>query len=140
MITLKPYSASILATGGLILICMGVYFVLLRPPLLPEDLKYIKTTEKIINDYVPGLPNWLQKVCWVMGGYIITSGVLIIYIAFTSFQSRTNGSFGIVVTSGISSIAMMTAVNFIIASDFRFILLCFILPWIIALILYKLYK
>ena len=36
MMKFKPYSASILVLGGLLLVAMGIYFVLLRSPLLPD--------------------------------------------------------------------------------------------------------
>ena len=37
---LHPYSSRVLALCGLILIGMGLYFVLLRPALLPEDTRF----------------------------------------------------------------------------------------------------
>ena len=137
---LKPYSAIVLALAGLILAGMGLYFIFLRPPLLPEDLRYMGSALQNVNDNIPGLANWLQKVFWVMGGYIFTTGLLIIFIALTSFRKRLRGAFGIVALAGISSIGSMTVVNFIIGSDFKWLLLTFTLPWIIALILYKLHK
>ena len=140
MIKLKPYSVSMLALAGLLLVVMGVYFVLLRPPLLPEDLRYMQTTLPVIHNAAPGLSTWLQKVFWVMGGYIFTTGLLIIFISFTSFRNRLHGAFSIVTLAGISSIGSITVVNFMIGSDFKWILLAFALPWVFALILYRLHK
>ena len=119
---------------------MGIYFVLLRPSLLPEDLRYMKTSLSVMHDSAPGLSAWLQKVFWVMGGYIFTTGLLIIFIALTSFRKRLSGAFSVVALTGISSIGSMVVVNFIIGSDFKWVLLTFALPWIIALILYRLHK
>ncbi len=140
MFKIKPYSASILALGGFLLAAMGIYFIFIRPVLLPEDLRYIKTTLPVIDDSAPGLSAWLQKVFWVMGGYIFTTGVLTIFIALTSFRKRLPGTFIIVALAGITSIGSMTIVNFMIGSDFRWVLLTFTLPRIIALILYRLHK
>jgi hypothetical protein len=140
MIKLKPYSASILAFGGFLLWAMGVYFIFIRPPLLPEDLRYMKIILPMEQDKMQGLQIWLKKVFWVMGCYIFTTGLLTIFIAFTSFRTRTRGVYGIVAFSGISSIGAMTVVNFMIDSDFKWILLIFTLPWVIALILYRLHK
>ena len=140
MIKLKPYSASILAFGGFLLLAMGVYSIFIRPPLLPEDLRYMKITLPVEQDKMQGLQLWLRKVFWVMGCYIFTTGLLTIFIAFTSFRTRTSGAYGIVALSGISSIGAMTVVNFMIGSDFKWVLLIFMLPWIIALILYRLHK
>ena len=140
MLKLKPYSSSMLALGGLLLVAMGIYFVLLRPPLLLEDLLYIGSTLQNAKENIPGLLNWLQKVFWVIGGYIFTTGLLIIFIAITSFRKRLRGAFSVVALAGISSIGLMTVVNFMIGSDFKWFLLIFTLPWIIALILYRLHK
>ena len=129
-----------LAFGGLLLVAIGIYFVLLRPPLLPEDLRYMGSTLQNAKENIPGLFNWLQKVFWVMGGYIFTTGLLIVFIAITSFRKRLHGAVSIVALAGISSIGLMTVVNFMIGSDFKWVLFTFILPWIIALILYRLHK
>jgi len=140
MFNRKPYSASVLALGGFLLVLIGIYFVFLRPPLLPEDYKSIGATSSVIRENLPQLSVWLQKVFWVMGCYIFTSGLLTIFIAYTSFLMRTNGAFSIVLISGISSIGLMTVVNFMIDSDFKWLLVTFILPWVIALILYRFHK
>ncbi len=140
MIKLKPYSSSMLALGGFLLVAIGIYFIFLRSSFLPEDLRYMKTTLPIIDNSAPGLSAWLQKVFWVMGGYIFTTGLLIIFIAFTSFRKRLRGAFSIVTLAGISSLGSMVVVNFMIDSDFRWVLLTFTLPWIIALIIYRLHK
>ena len=140
MLKLKPYSSSLLALGGLLLMAMGAYFVFLRPPLLPEDSRYMKSTLANIENNLPGLSVWLQKVFWVMGSYIFTTGFLTIFIAVTSFRKRAPGAFIIVALAGISSIGSMTIVNFIINSDFKWMLFAFTLPWIISLILYRLHK
>ena len=137
---LKPYSASILAFGGLLLVAMGIYFVFLRPALLPEDFKYIGTTSTIVKENFPQLTVWLHKVFWVIGSYIFTTGLLTIYIALTSYRTRTHGAFSIILISGITSIGFMTIVNFNLNSDFKWMLLAFTFPWFIALALYKLQK
>jgi len=138
--TLKPFSAIVLAVGGILLTGMGLYFIFLRPPLLPEDLRYISSVSQNVKDNIPGLTNWLQKVFWVLGGYIFTTGLLTAFISFTSFRKRLPGAFGIIALSGISSIGLMTVVNFIIGSDFKWLLLSFTSLWTFALILYRLHK
>ena len=140
MIKIRPYSATILALGGFILVSMGIYFVFLRPPLLPEDIRYMDSTSTSIGQSLPKLWVWLQKVFWVMGGFIFTTGLLTIFIAFTTFRTRRKGALSIAAITGISSIGIMTMVNFLIGSDFRIILLTFTIPWILACILYRLHK
>ena len=137
MIKLKPYSASLLKIGGFLIAARGIYFVFLRPSLLPEDLRYMNTSSLVVQNNIPDLSAWLQKVFWVMGGFIFTTGLLIIYVAQTTFRTRKHGAFIIVLIAGITSIGSMTIVNFILHSDFKFTLLAFTLPWIISLILYR---
>ena len=92
MIKLKPYSALFLTLEGFLLAGMGIYFVFLRPTLLPEDSKYIGLSLSAIQNNIPGLSVWLQKVFWVMGSYIFTTGLLTMYLAQTSFRTRTKGA------------------------------------------------
>ena len=136
----KSYSSTALVLAGLMLAGIGLYFIFLRPSLLPEDLRYMGSTLENVKQNMPGLSNWLQKVFWVMGGYVFTTGLLIIFISVTSFRNRLPGAFSIVALAGISSIGLMTVVNFIISSDFKWLLLIFTLPWATALILNRLHK
>ncbi len=137
MINLKPYSSNVLAIAGIILAGIGVYFIFLRPSLLPEDLTYMGSTMQNVQQNLPGLLSWLQKVFWVMGGYIFTTGVLIVFISLTSFRSRLQGVCSIVALAGISSIGSMTVVNFLLDSDFKWLLFIFAIPWLLALILFR---
>ena len=140
MIKLKPYSASILTVGGLLLSAMGIYFIFLRPSLLPEDLRYMHISLSAVENNISNLTGWLQNVFWVMGSYIFTTGLLTMYVAQTSFRTRTRGAFVVILIAGITSIGSMTIVNFILQSDFKWVLLTFTLPWITSLILYHFHK
>lgn len=133
----RPYYPKALALVALILMGMGLYFIFLRVPLLPEDARYMDTTAAELQAAAPGLLRWLQKVFWVMGGYIFTSGLLTMYIALSSFQSRARGAFPVMALAGFSSIGWMTIVNFMIGSDFKWLLMMFALLWVAALILYQ---
>jgi hypothetical protein len=133
----KPHSSTVLALAGIILMGLGLYFVFLRPPLLPEDPRYMGTTLADIQTTLPGLLTWLRRVFWVMGGYMFATGLLTVYVALTSFRSRAKGAAVIVAIAGLASIGWMAVVNFIIASDFKWLLLAFILPWGIGLGLHR---
>jgi len=122
---LQLYSSRVLALCGLILIGIGLYFVLLRPALLPEDTRYIGRSLEEIRVAVPGLLDWLEKVFWIMGGYILTSGLLTLYVALTSFRTRAKGVSGIVALTGLASVGWMSVVNLVIDSDFKWLLLAF---------------
>ena len=133
---LQPYSATVLALGGVILMLLGLYFALLRPPLLPEDPRFMGMTLAQIQLSLPGLLIWLRRVFWVMGGFMFASGLLTFFLALTSFRDRVRGAAVVVAISGLSSIGLMVIVNFLIDSDFRWLLFSFVLPWIASIALY----
>ena len=134
--TRYPRSAVALALGGAILMALGLYFAVLRPSLLPEDPRFMGSTLAQVQEALPGLLIWLRRVFWVMGGYIFTTGLLTVYVALTAFRSRARGAASVVAVSGLASIGLMVVVNFVIASDFRWLILSFALPWAVALALY----
>jgi hypothetical protein len=136
---IKP-SVAVLTIAGVLLMAMGIYFTFLRPPLLSEDSRYIGSTLPTINKTISGLSAWLKKVFVVLGGYIFSTGLLVAYVANTSFKNRVQGAFSIVVIAGLTSIGLMAYINFSINSNFKWMLLAFTLPWLIALILYRIYK
>lgn len=113
------YSSMILATSGVILMAVGLYFIFLRPALLPEDLRYMHASLAEIRAETPGLLEWLQKVFWVLGGYIFTTGLLTLYTALTTFRAGVRRSRAVIALAGLSSIGGMVFVNFLIDSAFR---------------------
>ena len=132
----KPYPSSIfLALNGIILIGLGLYFVFIRPPLLPEDPRFMGATLDEIQSSLPGLLIWLRRVFWVMGGFMFATGLLLLYVAQTTIRAHIGSVRLVVAVAALSSIGWMAAVNFLIASDFKWVLLTFNLPWILALII-----
>ena len=114
-----PHSSTVLFLGGVILIGLGLYFMFLRPPLLPEDPRYMGSSLEEIRSGFPGLFLWLPRVFFVLGGYMASTGLLTCYLAKTSFRTRAAGVAWIVAATGMTSIGLMAAVNFIIDSDFK---------------------
>jgi hypothetical protein len=133
---MKPrnLSSSVLALGGISLMGLGLYFIFIRPPLLPEDPRYIGTTLAEIQATMPGLLIWLRRVFWVMGGYMFTTGLFTVYIAVTALQQLARAARFVIALAGLSSIGWMAVVNFMIDSDFKWLLMAFNLPWIVALV------
>ena len=131
-----PHSSTVLFLGGVILVGLGLYFMFLRPPLLPEDPRYMGTSLEQIRAGLPGLLLWLPRVFLVLGGYIASTGLLTCYFAKTSFRTRAAGVVWIVAVTGMTSIGLMAAVNFIIDSDFKWLLLLFTSPWAVSLWLF----
>ena len=124
-----------LVLGGAILMGMGVYFAFLRPPLLPEDLRYMGATISQIRTALPGLEPWLARVFSVLGGYMFATGLLTVYVAATVFRTGRLSTLAVIAISGLASIGWMAITNFVIDSDFKWALLAFTLPWVVALVL-----
>jgi hypothetical protein len=134
----RSYSSTVLALCGIILMGMGLYFVFLRPPLLPEDLRFMGASLSTIQITVPTLLIWLRRVFWVMGAFLFTSGLLTLYLALTSFRTRARGVSGVIALAGFTSVGWMAVVNFLIDSDFKWFLLALAVLWGCALMLYRL--
>lgn len=132
-----PHSSNVLFLGGVLLIGLGLYFMFLRPPLLLEDPRYMGTSLEAIRSGFPGLLHWLPRVFFVLGGYMVSTGILICYMAKTSFRTRAAGVAWVVAVAGLTSTGLMAAVNFVIDSDFRWLLLLFTLPWALSLWLFR---
>jgi hypothetical protein len=126
----------VLAASGVMLIGVGFYFLLLRPSLLPEDIRYMNLSPAELQSIGPRLGTWLTHVFQVMGGYITATGVLAITLAITSFREHHQiAAFGALL-GGAASIGWMAAVNFMIRSDFKWVLLVIALMWACSLLLF----
>lgn len=76
-----------------------------------------------------GLLSWLSRVFGVLGGYMFATGVLTVYVAATGFRAGRPAATAIVAVSGLASIGWMAIANFLIDSDFKWLLFAFTLPW-----------
>jgi type IV secretory pathway VirB3-like protein len=128
-------SSIVLAVAGMTLVFTGLYFILLRPPLLPEDIRYMRLSPSELDAIGPRLAAWLTQVFRVMGGYIFATGVLNVTLAATSFRERRLAAVVGVTIGGAASIGLMAVVNFVIDSNFKWILLVMALPWAFSLCL-----
>lgn len=118
---------------GIWMMGLGAYFVLLRPPLLPEDPRFMGSTLPQIRAALPGLERWLNQVFNVMGGFMAGSGVLTAYLAFTAVPARTRGAGIALALAGLATVATMSWVNFSIDSSFKWLLLAPALLWLAGL-------
>ncbi len=62
----RRVSSWMLTACGLWLMGLGFYFVFLRPPLLPEDARFMGTSLEQIRVAAPGLEAWLNNVFTVI--------------------------------------------------------------------------
>ena len=129
-------STWMLMACGVWLVGLGLYFIVLRPPLLPEDPRFMGTTLEQIRAAVPGLEGWLKNVFRVMGGFMAGAGVLTLFVATVAMPLRLKGTSWALAISGALTVMLMSATNFALQSDFRWLLLVPALVWLAGLALH----
>ena len=125
-----PRSGKVFAACGLWLIALGVYFLVFRPALLPEDPRFIGSSLESIRAAVPGLERWLGHVFNVLGGFMIAAGVMTVLASFHQPAKREPGTLAALSIAGAAGVALMSATNFLLDSDFRWWLLLPALLWL----------
>ncbi len=135
-----PVSAWIFAACSVWVTGLGFYFIFVRPPLLAEDPRYIGSTLEQIQAAVPGLARWLDRVFTVMGGFMSAAGVLTFFAALVAVPARIPGTGWALAVAGVLGVMLMSAVNFVIASDFRWLLLAPAALWLGGLAAYWRHK
>lgn len=128
-------AAWLLTACGVALVLIGGFFVAVRPPLLPEDARFMGSTAVQIADSVPALTTWLRRVFWVLGGYVGATGALVAYVASTGVRNGSPGALVVIAAAGAMSVGWMSAVNFMIRSDFRWALLGLDGVWVLGVLL-----
>lgn len=118
----RQVSTWMLIACGVWLVGLGLYFVVLRPPLLPEDLRFLGATLAQIRAAVPGIEGWLENVSTVMGGFMAGAGVLTVFVAINPVPWLQGTSWAIAF-AGALTVALMSATNFALDSDFKWLLL-----------------
>lgn len=131
-----PLSANVFLVCGFYLVALGLYFALLRPALLLEDPRYIGSSLEAIRAAVPGLERWLGHVFKVMGGFMLATGALTVLAACRWLAKREPGTFAVLAVAGAGSVGLMSAINFLLHSDFRWMLLLPALLWLFGLACY----
>ena len=129
----RTLSWIVLAAAGVSIVGIGSYFIFLRPPLLPEDLRFLALPASQLDIIKPRLELWLARVFIVLGGYAVATGVLTIALATTSFRAHSRGAATGASIGGAASIGLMAAVNFAIDSDFKWVLLGIAMLWAFSL-------
>ena len=132
----RHLSTWMLNVCGVWLVGLGLYFIVFRPPLLPEDPRFMGTTLAQIRTAVPGLESWLRYVFIVMGGFMTSAGVLTLFVASVAMPRRLKATSWVVALAGALSVALMSAANFALHSDFRWSLLVPALVWLAGLLVF----
>ena len=77
---------------GIWLIGLGGYFMFIRSPLLPEDLRYLGSSATQVEALLPNLALWLRNVFTVMGGFIAGCGVLVLFVSVRLVPQPVHGT------------------------------------------------
>ncbi len=133
---LSRFSNWILTACGIWLVALGLYFIVLRPPLLPEDPRFMGATLAQLREAAPGLEGWLRIVFTVMGGYMVGSGVLTLGLVRVAMPRRLPGTSWALGLAGLSTVVLMSAMNFVLHSDFRWVLVLPAAMWIVGVAAY----
>jgi len=133
----RRLSTWILVACGVWLLALGLYFMVMRPPLLPEDLRYMGTSLAHVRVAVPGLERWLARVFTVLGGFMAGAGVLTVYVAVATTTSSRRGTCLALALSGLLTVGLMSATNFVLHSNFRWLLLVPAILWLLGVVLLK---
>ena len=121
---------------GIWLIGLGGYFMLARPPLLPEDLRYLGSSAIQVEVLLPHLVSWLRNVFTVMGGFIAGCGVLTILVSARVVPQCRQGTGAALACTGLLTVATMSWTNFLLDSDFKWLLVAPAVVWLLGLVGY----
>ena len=118
---------------SLLTVALGVYMAVVRPPLLPEDVRFLGVAPSSLP---PSLLRWLSIVFATWGAFITAFGVVLFGVASALRTARTN------VLRWATALALMIVFgrflwsNLVLRSDFLwFIALVFLLSMAAVLML-----
>jgi hypothetical protein len=108
-------AALLLATLGVLSLGTGVYFLFLRPAMLPEDLRLTGMDLQLLR---PEMAAWLRIVFRTLGGFVAAFGILMMSIAGYMISTRAAWLTWGVVVSILAAFGQFLASNIAIRSDF----------------------
>ncbi len=133
---LRLFSQWIFVACGIWLIGLGGYFMFARPPLLTEDLRYLGSSADQVEALLPHLASWLRNVFTVMGGFMAGCGVLIVFVSLRAVPQCLQGTGVTLGCAGLVTVATMSWINFVLDSDFKWLLLAPVIAWLFGLVSY----
>ena len=81
----------------------------------------------------PGFERWLGHVFDVMGGFMVAAGAMTVLAAWGSRARPERAGLAALSLAGAAGIGLMSVTNFILGSDFRWLLLLPALLWVVGL-------
>ncbi len=125
-----PVPKWIFVACGVWLIGLGGYFMLARPPLLPEDFRYLGTSAIQVEMLLPRLASWLRNMFTVTGGFMAGCGVLMIFVSVRAIPQYLPGVGIALGCAGLLTVATMSWTHFVLDSDFKWLLLAPAVAWL----------
>ena len=111
---------------------LGLCFIFNRKALLTEDARYMGADLQALQAVAPRLAVWLGKVFLMMGGFMAGLGLLTVYFAWKVLPLWLAGTLMALLLTGSVSVALMSAVNFALDSDSKWLLALPSAAWFIA--------
>ena len=133
---LRRFSKYAFVACGIWLMVLGGYFMFARPSLLPEDLRYLGSSAIQVEVLLPHITAWLQNVFTVMGGVVAGCGVLIIFVSLSAVPQYLPETGAVLSFAGLLTVATMSWTNFVLDSDFKWLLLTPAIVWLLGLVSY----
>lgn len=127
----RRWAGSVFILLGAYQVALGIYFAVFRPPLLPEDARFIG------QPLPANVEPWLDLVFTVMGGQMAALGIALLALAARSFGPAPRSRFDVIAfaLAALASAGMMSLVNFALDSDFKWALLIPLILWVLAVAL-----
>jgi hypothetical protein len=133
---MRKFALGLLGACGVFQIGMGLWFIVVRPPMLPEDEIFTGMRREALDRAAPAFATWLDWVFTVLGGHAASSGLLVLLAAVLLWRRAVEPvALLLLVAAGGVSAMLMSGVNFAIHSDFRWLLLLPALTWLTAIVL-----
>ena len=134
---IRRIAAGLIGVCGVYQVAVGLYFIALRPALLPEDVRFLATGRASLHAGLPRLETWLHLVFIVLGGQMAAIGALLIGSSFRIFHAQLSGGreLALLGAAGALSVCAMAGVNFVLGSDFRWLLIVPVVAWSAGLVL-----
>jgi len=124
-----------IALLGGVAIVMGLAFITLRPlvVLLPEDQRFTGMTVEQLRTQSPALFTWIGLVFRSWGAFAVGLGVLLTGIAVSAYRRGERWAWWTVALAGLSTFTIFLKVNFVLGSDFRWVIAALLSVFVLAL-------
>lgn len=108
-------AAGLLAVLGVLTLGTGLYFLAVRPALLPEDFRFIGVAP---GQLPPRMANWLEIVFRTWGGFMAGFGVVLVGVAAYLFTARKVFLYRATAAGLVVSFGRFLASNVALRSDY----------------------